>query len=66
MAEVAQHYEGEPAPAEMIHDLQRALYGKSYATPHPPQEEWRVLLQRVEVLTEIARLWKHERVAGRA
>lgn len=40
-------HSGSPDPAEMVRDLQRALYGADYATAHSPAEEWQRLLSAV-------------------
>lgn len=49
----AEHYPGEPTAAEMIRDLQMAMFGESYATPHSPAEEWRRLLDVISKAGEM-------------
>lgn len=44
---VDDRYPGEPAPVEMVRDLQRALFGASYASPRSPADEWAYLLDCV-------------------
>ena len=44
----AEHYPGEPAPVEMVRDLQRALFGASYASHRSPADEWAHLIECVK------------------
>ena len=44
----AEHYLGEPTPVEMLRDLQRALFGASYASHRSPADEWAHLIDCVK------------------
>lgn len=48
---VREHYPGEPTPASMVRDLQRAIFGASYASSKSPAEEWAYLLDIVQSST---------------
>jgi hypothetical protein len=49
-----EHYPGEPSAANMIRELQMALYGHSFAVPRSPAAEWERLLGVVRVRVERA------------